>query len=71
MNARLLGVLNCLDLRAAGQRRQAESIAGRRFRFEPELQPVTAAKVVKFPLSGNQKAHLFNAARTPKVRVEH
>jgi hypothetical protein len=39
MNARLQGFLNFLDLLAEGQRRQAESIAGRRFRFEPELQP--------------------------------
>jgi hypothetical protein len=71
MNARLQGFLNFLDLLAEGQRRQAESIAGRRFHFEPELQPVTTAKVVKFPLTGNQKAHLFEAARTSKVRVEH
>jgi len=71
MNARLQGFLNFLDLLAEGQRRQAESIAGRRFHFEPELQPVTTAKVVKFPLTGNQKARLFQQAPKSTVSTRH
>jgi hypothetical protein len=63
MNARLQGFLKFLDLLAEGQRLQAESIAGRRFQFEPELQPVASAKVVKFPLIGHQKPRLFAAAQ--------
>jgi len=71
MNARVQGFLNFLDLLAEGQRRQAESIAGRRFAFEPELQAVQASKVVKFPLTAHQKARLFAAAPAPTVRTEH
>jgi len=71
MNARLEGFLGFLDLLAEGQRRQAESIAGRRFRFEPELQSATASKVVKFPLTGHQKARLFAAAPKPRVSTTH
>ena len=37
MNARLHGFLSFLDLLAEGQRRQAESITGRRFQAEAEL----------------------------------
>jgi hypothetical protein len=71
MNARLEGFLSFIDLLAEGQRRQAESIAGRRFRFEPALQPVTASKVVKFPLTGHQKARLFAGAPKSNVSVTH
>jgi hypothetical protein len=71
MNARLQGFLNFLDLLAEGQRRQAESIAGRRFQFEPELQTVTSSKVVKFPLTGHQKARLFRDASKPTVSARH
>ena len=66
MNARLHGFLEFLDLLAEGQRRQAESIAGRNFRLE--LQPaVQSARVLKFPLTGHQKPHLFEDA--PKAKV--
>ena len=53
MNARLNGFLNFLDLLAEGQRRQAESIAGRDW--------------VKFPLTGHQKARLFQDRAQAKV----
>ncbi len=70
MNARLNGFLQFLDLLAEGQRRQAESIAGRNFRLD--LQPaVRSAEVLKFPLTGHQKAHLFHEAPRPKVSTEH
>jgi len=69
MNARLDGFLSFLDLLAEGQRRQAESIAGRRFRFEPELQ--SASKVVKFPLTGHQNSRLFANARKQRVSTTH
>ena len=67
MNARLQGFLKFLDLLAESQRLQAESIAGRRFESELALQPVSTAKVVKFPLTGHQKARLFQDA--PKAKV--
>jgi len=66
MNARLHGFLEFLDLLAEGDRRRAELIAGRR--FEPQLQPaVESARVLKFPLTGHQKARLFQDA--PKAKV--
>lgn len=71
MNGRLQGFLNILDLLAEGQRRQAEVVTGRRFEAAPGLQPVLAANVVKFPLTGHQKPHWFGAARQPKVRTRH
>jgi hypothetical protein len=70
MNARLHGFLEFLDLLAEGQRRQAESIAGRNFRLE--LQPVVqSVRVLKFPLTGHQKPHLFHEAAGPRVPTEH
>jgi len=72
MNGRLQGFLDFLDLLAEGQRRQAEVVTGRRFEAVPELQPaVGPAKVVKFPLTGHQKAHLFRAPRKPTVSARH
>ena len=66
MNARLHGFLEFLDLLAEGQRRRAESIAGRHFRLD--LQPaVESARVLKFPLTGHQKARLSGEA--PKAKV--
>jgi hypothetical protein len=66
MNARLHGFLEFLDLLAEGDRRRAELIAGRR--LEPQLQPaVESARVLKFPLTGHQKARLFEDA--PKAKV--
>lgn len=66
MNARLHGFLEFLDLLAEGDRRRAELIAGRR--LEPQLQPaVQSARVLKFPLTGHQKARLFQDA--PKAKV--
>ncbi|MGQ0430653.1 MAG: hypothetical protein ACT4UQ_12040 [Gammaproteobacteria bacterium] len=70
MSGHLQGFLGFLDLLAEGERRHAELIAGRR--FEPALQPaVPAAKVVKFPLTGHQKARLFQAGAKPKVQSGH
>jgi hypothetical protein len=70
MNARLHGFLEFLDLLAEGQRRQAESIAGRNFRLD--LQPaVRSARVLKFPLTGHQKPHLFHETAGPRVPTEH
>lgn len=72
MNARLHGFLEFLDLLAEGDRRRAELIAGRRIELEPQLQPAVApAKVLKLPLTGHQKAHLFQAAPKPRVSTEH
>jgi hypothetical protein len=66
MNARLHGFLEFLDLLAEGDRRRAELIAGRS--LEPQLQPaVQSARVLKFPLTGHQKARLFEDA--PKAKV--
>lgn len=66
MNARFSGFLEFLDLLAEGDRRRAELIAGRR--LEPQLQPaVESARVLKFPLTGHQKARLFEDA--PKAKV--
>lgn len=66
MNVRLHGFLEFLDLLAEGDRRRAELIAGRR--LEPQLQPaVQSARVLKFPLTGHQKARLFQG--TPKAKV--
>lgn len=65
MNARLQGFLEFLDLLAEGDRRRAELIAGRR--LEPVPQPaVQSAPVLKFPLTGHQKARLFQDA--PKAK---
>ena len=70
MNARLSGFLEFLDLLAEGDRRRAELIAGRR--LEPQLQPaVESARVLKFPLTGHQKARLFHEAPRPRVSSEH
>lgn len=70
MSGHLQGFLGFLDLMAEGERRHAELIAGRR--FEPALQPVPApAKVIKFPLTGNQKGRLFGAAVKSTVPSEH
>ena len=71
MNARLEGFLSFIDLLAEGQRRQAESIAGRRFQFEPGLQSVTASKVVKFPLTGQHKPRFLAGAPKSKVSITH
>ena len=66
MNARLHGFLEFLDLLAEGDRRRAELIAGRG--LEPQPQPaVESARVLKFPLTGHQKARLFEDA--PKAKV--
>ncbi len=72
MNGKLQGFLSFLDLLAEGQRRQAEVATGRRFEPAAGLQPVVAtAKVVKFPLTGHQKPHLFGASRKPTVSTRH
>lgn len=70
MNGHLQGFLGFLDLLAEGDRRHAELIAGRR--FEPALQPARApAAVLKFPLTGHQKARLFGTAAQARVSSEH
>ena len=72
MNGKLQGFLSFLDLLAEGQRRQAEVVTGRRFEAAPGLQPAIAtARVVKFPLTGHQKPHLFVAPRKPTVSPRH
>ncbi len=72
MNGRLQGFLSFLDLLAEGSRRQAEIVTGRRFEPAVELQPaVTTTKAVKFPLTGHQKRHLFQAAPKAKVSTKH
>ena len=70
MYGHLKGFLGFLDLLAEGERRRAELIAGRH--FEPALQPVpSAARAVKFPLSGHQKARLFATGARPRVSSGH
>jgi hypothetical protein len=72
MNGRLQGFLSFLDLLAEGQRRQAELVTGRRFESAPGLQPaVSPSRAVKFPLTGHQKARLFQAHRKPTVTARH
>ena len=71
MNGRLQGFLNFLDLLAEGQRRQAEIVTGRRFEAPAGLAPVLARNVVKFPLTGHQKAHLFHEGRASRVAPRH
>ncbi len=71
MNGRLQGLLNFLDLLAEGQRRQAEIVTGRGFQAAARLEPVQAANVVKFPLTGNQKPRLSAAGRAPTVPTRH
>lgn len=66
MSGRFQGFLGFLDLLAEGERRHAELIAGRR--FEPALRAPAAARVVKFPLTGHQKARLFQAGSEPRVQ---
>jgi hypothetical protein len=61
MNGRLQGFLTILDMLAEGQRRQAEVITGRHFEAPRGIVPVQARNVVKFPLTGHQKPHLFAA----------
>jgi hypothetical protein len=70
MNAKLQGFLGFLDLLAEGQRRQAELVTGRQ--LEPALESAVApAKVVKFPLTGHQKARLFATRANRKVHTTH
>jgi len=70
MNGRLQGFLDFLDLLAEGDRRRAELIAGRR--FQPQLQQAAApAKVIKFPLTGHQKAHWFGSRPESTVSSRH
>jgi len=72
MNGRLQGFLSFLDLLAEGQRRQAEVVTGHRFEAEAGLQPaVSPSRAVKFPLTGHQKARLFQAPQKPTVAVRH
>jgi hypothetical protein len=71
MNGKLQGFLDILDLLAEGQRRQAEVVTGRRFEAPTELRPAITGNVVKFPLTGHQKPHLFHGSRTPKVATRH
>ena len=71
MNGRLQGFLTILDMLAEGQRRRAEVITGRRFEAPTGILPVQSDKVVKFPLTGHQKPHLFAAPRQPRVDTRH
>ncbi|MCI0433837.1 MAG: hypothetical protein L0271_09305 [Gemmatimonadetes bacterium] len=70
MNAKLQGFLSFLDLLAEGQRRQAELITGRS--FEPAVRAAAqSARVVKFPLTGHQKARWNAARRDRTVSIRH
>ncbi len=71
MNGRLQGFLTILDLLAEGQRRQAEVITGRRFEAPAGIVPVQSGNVVKFPLTGHQKPHLFGQVREARVAARH
>jgi hypothetical protein len=71
MNGRLQGFLSFLDLLAEGQRRQAEVVTGRRFEAPAGLSPAITGNVVKFPLTGHQKPHLFRGSRQPTVATRH
>jgi hypothetical protein len=71
MNGRLQGFLDFLDLLAEGQRRQAELVTGRRFEAPLGLAPAIGGKVVKFPLTGDQKPRLYAALREPRVGARH
>lgn len=71
MNGRLQAFLSFLDLLAEGQRRQAEVVTGRRFEAPAGLEPVLSRNVVKFPLTGHQKARWFGAARESTVTARH
>lgn len=66
MSGYFKGFIDFLDLLAEGERRHAELIAGRRF----EPAPATA-RVLKFPLTGHQKAGLFGTAAGARVRSRH
>lgn len=66
MSGHFKGFIDFLDLLAEGERRHAELIAGRRF----EPAPATA-RVLKFPLTGHQKARLFETAGGAKVPPRH
>lgn len=72
MYGHLQGFLSVLDILAEGGRRHAELIGGRG--FDPAARLVSAvapAKVLKFPLTGHQKAHLFAGRAKSKVSIEH
>lgn len=70
MNAKLQGFLSFLDLLAEGQRRQAELITGRS--FEPAVRPaIEPGRVIKFPLTGHQKARWQAARRDPRVSIRN
>jgi len=72
MYAKLQGFLGFIDLLAEGQRRQAELVTGRSFEPTPELRPaVGPAAVVKFPLTGHQKARLFDPRKDRRVATRH
>ena len=72
MVGHLHGFKSFLDLLAEGSSRQAERVGGRDLDAELRLAPVTAsAKVVKFPLTGHQKARLFAERRKATVDTAH
>ena len=72
MVGHLHGFKSFLDLLAEGSSRQAERIGGRGLESSLQLAPVTAsAKVIKFPLTGHQKARLFAERRKSTVDTEH
>ncbi len=66
------GFKGYLDVLGEGGSRHVELIGGRSFEAALQLAPVTgSAKVIKFPLTGHQKARLFASARKPRVSIEH
>ena len=72
MVGHLHGFKSFLDLLAEGNSRAAERIGGRGLDASLRLAPVMAsAKVIKFPLTGHQKARLFAGRRKPTVTSQH
>lgn len=72
MDGERYGFKGFLDFLAEGGSRHAELIGGRGFEPALQLASVTgSAKVIKFPLTGYQKARLFAGARKSRVSIEH
>ena len=64
MVGHLSGFKSFIDLLAEGNSRAAERIGGRGLESSLRLAPAPArAKVIKFPLTGHQKARLFAEVR--------
>lgn len=72
MYGHLQGFISILDILGEGGNRHVELIGGRGFDPAPRLAPaVSSGRVVKFPLTGHQKARLFAEAPKSRVSIEH